>query len=100
MVEAALRPGVSVARLAQERGINANLLRKWITKSLMEREKSVSPMPQNNGEDVPPSGDVTNGVAIDFPSSRKLIGGTATPTAFVPVVSVPPAPTTSKPPSP
>nr|WP_230944251.1 transposase [Burkholderia cepacia] len=30
MVEAALRPGVSVARLTQEHGINANLLRKWI----------------------------------------------------------------------
>jgi transposase len=26
LVEAALRPGVSVARLAQEHGINANLL--------------------------------------------------------------------------
>ncbi|WP_199545256.1 transposase [Paraburkholderia kururiensis] len=100
LVEAALRPGVSVARLAQERGINANLLRKWITKYLMEREKSVSPMPQDNGEDVPPSGDVTDGVAIDFPRTRKLIGGTATPAAFVPVVSVPPAPTTSIPPSP
>ncbi|AJY62289.1 transposase [Burkholderia glumae] len=39
LVEAALRPGVSVARLAQEHGINANLLRKWISKYLMEREK-------------------------------------------------------------
>ncbi|WP_414143252.1 transposase [Burkholderia cepacia] len=32
LVEAALRPGVSVARLAQEHGINANLLCKWISK--------------------------------------------------------------------
>lgn len=53
LVEAALRPGVSVARLAQERGINANLLRKWITKYLMEREKGVLPTPQDNGDDVP-----------------------------------------------
>jgi transposase-like protein len=30
LIEAALRPGVSVARMAQEHGINANLLRKWI----------------------------------------------------------------------
>ncbi|WP_338641801.1 transposase [Burkholderia pyrrocinia] len=30
LAEAALRPGVSVARPAQEHGINANLLRKWI----------------------------------------------------------------------
>lgn len=38
LVEAALRPGMSVARLAQEHGVNANLLRKWITKYLLERE--------------------------------------------------------------
>jgi len=30
LVEACLQPGVSVARMAQEHGINANLLRKWI----------------------------------------------------------------------
>ncbi|WP_028231495.1 transposase, partial [Paraburkholderia mimosarum] len=38
LIEASLQPGVSVARLAQEHGVNANLLRKWITKYLMERE--------------------------------------------------------------
>jgi transposase len=31
LAEACLRPGVSVARLALEHGVNANLLRKWIT---------------------------------------------------------------------
>ncbi|MGF6472593.1 transposase [Paraburkholderia sp. JPY419] len=46
LVEAALQPGVSVARMAQEHGINANLLRKWITKYLLEREKGISPAPQ------------------------------------------------------
>src|SRR5260221_12645030 len=30
LVEACLRPGVSVARLALTHGVNANLLRKWI----------------------------------------------------------------------
>lgn len=30
LVEACLRPGVSVAGMALEHGINANLLRKWI----------------------------------------------------------------------
>ncbi|WP_028215435.1 transposase [Paraburkholderia mimosarum] len=97
LVEAALRPGVSVARVAQEHGINANLLRKWITKYLMEREKGVSPTPQDNGDDVQPSGDVTDGVAIDLPSSRKLIVAEAIPPAFVPVVSVPPAPAPTPP---
>ncbi|MGK8198506.1 IS66-like element accessory protein TnpA [Burkholderia cepacia] len=97
LVEAALRPGVSVARVAQEHGINANLLRKWITKYLMEREKGVSPTPQDNGDDVQPPGDATDGVAIDLPSSRKLIVAEAIPPAFVPVVSVPPAPAPTPP---
>src|ERR1700712_1222036 len=43
LIGAALRPGASVARLAQEHGINANLLRKWIAKYLMEREKPFAP---------------------------------------------------------
>jgi transposase len=30
LVEACLRPGVSVARMALDHGVNANLLRKWI----------------------------------------------------------------------
>jgi transposase len=30
LIEACRRPGVSVARMALEHGINANLLRKWI----------------------------------------------------------------------
>ena len=30
LVEACLQPGISVARIALEHGINANLLRKWI----------------------------------------------------------------------
>jgi transposase len=40
LVEACLRPGVSVARKAQENGINANLLRKWIGQYLLERERT------------------------------------------------------------
>lgn len=31
LIEACLRPGVSVARLAMQHGVNANLLRTWIT---------------------------------------------------------------------
>lgn len=30
LIEACLRPGVSVARLAMQHGVNANLLRTWI----------------------------------------------------------------------
>jgi transposase len=32
LVKRALQPGVSVAALAMQHGVNANLLRKWITK--------------------------------------------------------------------
>ena len=32
VVEQCCRPGVSVAAIALERGLNANLVRKWITK--------------------------------------------------------------------
>jgi transposase len=94
LIEAALRPGVSVARLAQEHGINANLLRKWITKYLMEREKGISPAPQHNGNDecdLPRSDESIDEVAIDLPGARKTVPATATPSAFVPVVSAPPA---------
>jgi transposase len=42
LVEACLQPGVSVARVALEHGINANLLRKWINQY---RENSSSMPP-------------------------------------------------------
>ena len=34
VVRACMRPGVSVARIALQCGINANLLRRWITQSM------------------------------------------------------------------
>ena len=37
LIEAALQPGVSVARLALENGLNANMLRTWITRYNRER---------------------------------------------------------------
>lgn len=40
LVQACLKPGVSVARVALDHGINANLLRKWITLHLQKREQS------------------------------------------------------------
>lgn len=40
LIEACLKPGVSVARMAQTYGVNSNLLRKWITRYLMEREQA------------------------------------------------------------
>ena len=41
LIEACLRPGVSVARVALQHGINANLLRTWITRHRRQRELTV-----------------------------------------------------------
>ena len=38
LIEACLAPGVSVARLALEHGVNANLLRNWIVLHCRRRE--------------------------------------------------------------
>ncbi|SAL74853.1 transposase IS3/IS911 family protein [Caballeronia terrestris] len=100
LIETALRPGVSVARLAQEHGINANLLRKWITKYLMEREKGVSLAPQDNANDerdLPRSDELIDEEAIDFPGSCKPVPVTVMPSAFVSVVSAPPAQPSTQP---
>lgn len=40
LVQACLKPGVSVARVALEHGVNANLLRKWITLHRQQQERS------------------------------------------------------------
>ena len=80
LVEAALRPGMSVARLAQEHGVNANLLRKWITKYLLERE---SDRCAKDGAVVVDSGD---GVRVRDGVPVAPQGETSTP-AFVPVVA-------------
>jgi transposase-like protein len=46
LVQACLKPGVSVARVALDHGINANLLRKWIALHLQKQEPSpVAPSP-------------------------------------------------------
>ncbi|MBN3723699.1 transposase [Burkholderia sp. Ac-20379] len=100
LIEAALRPGASVARLAQEHGINANLLRKWITKYLMEREKGMSSVPQDHGNDereLTQTDESNDGVSIDLPGSHKYTPVTVTPSAFVPVIAAPPSTTRAEP---
>ncbi|MGH7471938.1 MAG: transposase [Longimicrobiales bacterium] len=93
LVEACLKPGVSVARMAQTYGVNANLLRKWIARYLMEREQSWGQPAQQAApvvaDDVPNGGSV-DGVYIDVP-----VPAVSDPAAskshavFVPVVAAP-----------
>jgi transposase len=42
LIEACLRPGVSVARMALQHGLNANMLRTWIARS----QRKLPPMPE------------------------------------------------------
>jgi transposase len=41
LIEAYLRPGVSVARMGLQHGVNANLLRTWITRYRRQDDKAV-----------------------------------------------------------
>jgi transposase len=41
LIEACLQPGVSIARMGLQHGINANLLRTWITRYRRQRELMV-----------------------------------------------------------
>jgi transposase len=41
LVQACLQPGVSVARIALDHGLNANLLRKWINRYDVARDDAV-----------------------------------------------------------
>jgi transposase len=58
LIEASLRPGVSVAGLALEHGVNANLLRKWMRQ--YQRAGGVG---------------------------TQVVPATSTPSAFIPVVA-------------
>jgi transposase len=56
LVQACLKPGVSVARVALEHGINANLLRKWITLHLQKQEQSPAALSAPQFVPVVPAG--------------------------------------------
>jgi len=45
LIEACLRPGISVAKLALTHGVNANLLRTWLTKHQRQLSASGSSRP-------------------------------------------------------
>ncbi|MFM0441848.1 transposase [Paraburkholderia strydomiana] len=91
LVEIALRSDVSVAKLALEHGINANLLRKWITKYLLEREGAESSAPQGSeaeGIERSHTIEMVDPVAVEMPgTSMRKAAVESTPSAFVPVVT-------------
>ena len=43
LIEACLRPGVSLAGLALQHGVNANLLRKWVARRRQPQHGHVQP---------------------------------------------------------
>jgi transposase len=90
LIEACLRPGVSVARTAQENGINANLLRKWMTRYLLERERglvNVTPAERIPDQQTPSPSTVD---AMPIPSMPRA--AEIAPAAFVPIVVTGPGP--------
>ncbi|MGF6933688.1 transposase [Paraburkholderia sp. UCT70] len=92
LIESALQPGVSVARLAQEHGLNANLLRKWITKYLMAREKAITQEQQDRGADEPHgpcAAKVIDSLPVEIVDSRRLPVSEQIPSAFLTVVPAP-----------
>jgi len=94
LIEAALQPGVSVARLAQRNGIYANLLRKWIAKFLLVRGNAASLARQDDGviESEPPRSIEMTGSLVETPHSPAQGDSVnAAQPAFVPVVSASPA---------
>lgn len=99
LVEACLKPGTSVARMAQTCGVNANLLRKWITRYLMEREQAwqeATQPPQAVIPEAPDAGHL-DGVCIDIPAQpASEATASQAATAFVPVVTAS-APTATAP---
>lgn len=54
LVQTCLKPGVSVARVALEHGINANLLRKWISLHLQKQAQSPVATSQSIAPSPPP----------------------------------------------
>lgn len=54
LVQTCLKPGVSVARVALKHGINANLLRKWISLHLQKQEQSPVATSQSVAPSPPP----------------------------------------------
>lgn len=87
LVEACLRPGVSIAGMALKAGVNANLLRKWIGQYLLEREGSASAMVALDS--VHEQGMCEPAIAQAIPVVQTSGPSEVASSAFVPVVHVP-----------
>ncbi|MES2367343.1 MAG: transposase [Pseudomonadota bacterium] len=62
LIRACLKPGVSIARLAMQHGVNANLLRTWVVR--YQREHSGNAVPSKS-EDKPESTGAFTAVQIE-----------------------------------
>jgi len=90
LVQACLKPGVSVARMALRYGINANLLRKWISKAAgfnamgtpasafiaMQVERGARPVPcvspGTTGAALPGTGPALKRLQVHLPNGVRL----------------------------
>lgn len=88
LIEACLRPGMSVARMALENGVNANLLRKWITRYLLEREHATASETPTELKAAPQTAEAQSLDAMPVAATRRA--ARSTPAAFVPIMAASP----------
>jgi transposase len=81
---------VSVARKAQENGINANLLRKWIGQYLLERERTPASTAPTELALEPETGSRQSSGVMPVAAMPSVAAATAS-SAFVPIVQTRPA---------
>lgn len=91
LVEACLRPGVSVSGMALKAGVNANLLRKWIAQYLLERERSAATAVSSALAHEHGTSDQAVVQAIDVVAPTSSEASEDVPSAFVAVVQAPQA---------
>jgi transposase len=90
LIEACLLSGASVARLALENGVNANLLRKWIARYLLERERAAASGTTTGYSAAPQA---VGAPTMDaMPVAAMPRAAQSAPAPFVPVVAASPPP--------
>jgi transposase len=74
LIEACLQPGVSIAGMAQAHGLNANVLRKWLT---LERSRRRSAAASTDGAAAEPhrAAAPRSSIAIEIDGARIVLGG-------------------------
>ncbi|MGF6721512.1 transposase [Paraburkholderia sp. GAS41] len=78
LIQACLRPGVSIARTAMDHGINPNLVRTWISQYQREQGRAgLAGIAHELASQAP--GEVPAAASLDEPAFMQVVPSTATP---------------------